>query len=166
MFTPWRRGIWWRPAIRAGRAIVNCIRDGRTIFGTATIVILPDNDEPGRKHAVAVATALLSVAASIRIVELPGLPAKGDMTDWRDAGGTLDQFRELVAAAEPWTQHRCRHCESRWSITDEEPEAPGRRAWKRRTIGRSWSRSKASFRPCRPFPKSFSPLYSVPWCGM
>jgi hypothetical protein len=44
------------------------------------IVILPDNDEPGRKHGAAVAAALLSVAASVRIVELPGLPEKGDVT--------------------------------------------------------------------------------------
>src|SRR5207253_11106391 len=47
-------------------------------FRGRDIVILPDNDEPGRKHA-AVAAALLSVAASIRIVELPGLPEKGDV---------------------------------------------------------------------------------------
>ena len=60
------------------------------------IVILPDNDGPGREHAAAVAAALLSVATSVRIVELPGLPPKGDITDWRDAGGTLEQFQELL----------------------------------------------------------------------
>jgi hypothetical protein len=63
------------------------------------IVILPDNDEPGRKHAAAVAAALLNVAASVRIVELPGLPARGDVTDWRDAGGTYEKFLELVDSA-------------------------------------------------------------------
>src|SRR6185369_12964319 len=62
------------------------------------IVILPDNDEPGRKHAAAVAAALLSVAASVRMVELPGLLVKGDVTDWRDAGGTFEQFRAIVKA--------------------------------------------------------------------
>jgi hypothetical protein len=51
------------------------------------IVILPDNDAPGRKHAAAIAEHLLPVAASLRIVELPGLPAKGDVTDWKQAGG-------------------------------------------------------------------------------
>ncbi len=49
-------------------------------------VVLPDNDGPGRKHAAAVAASLLGVADSVRMVELPGLPAKGDVTDWRNAG--------------------------------------------------------------------------------
>jgi putative DNA primase/helicase len=70
-------------------------------FEGCHVVILPDNDEPGRKHAVAVASALLSVAASIRIVKLPGLPAKGDVTDWRDEGGTFEEFSKLTEAAEP-----------------------------------------------------------------
>jgi 5S rRNA maturation endonuclease (ribonuclease M5) len=46
------------------------------------VVILPDNDEPGRKHARAVAEALKGVAASVKVVELPGLPEKGDVSDW------------------------------------------------------------------------------------
>jgi putative DNA primase/helicase len=66
---------------------------GRHVF------ILPDNDEAGRRHAAAVAAALLGAAASIRIVELPGLRPKGDVTDWRDAGGTRERFREIVTAA-------------------------------------------------------------------
>ena len=61
-------------------------REWADFFRGRQIVILPDNDEPGRKHAAAVAAALLSVAASLRIVELPGLPEEGDVTDWRDAG--------------------------------------------------------------------------------
>ena len=73
----------------------------RDYFRDRHVVILPDNDEPGRKHAAAVAAALLSVAASIRIVELPGLLAKGDVTDWKDAGGTFERFRELIEAAAP-----------------------------------------------------------------
>src|SRR5262249_5647943 len=45
-------------------------------------VILPDNDEPGRKHAQAVAQALRGVVASVRVLELPDLPPKGDVYDW------------------------------------------------------------------------------------
>jgi hypothetical protein len=69
-------------------------------FHGAKIVILPDNDDRGRTHALAVATALFSVAPS-RIVELPGLPPKGDVTDWRDAGGTFEEFCKLTEAAAP-----------------------------------------------------------------
>jgi hypothetical protein len=46
------------------------------------VIILADNDEPGRKHAWAVAESLKGVAASIKVVELPGLPEKGDVSDW------------------------------------------------------------------------------------
>src|SRR5262249_11416724 len=58
----------------------------------ADVVILPDNDEPGRKHAKQVAQALYGIAASIKVVELPGLPPKGDVTDWIWDGGTREQL--------------------------------------------------------------------------
>ncbi len=68
-------------------------------FGGRDVVILPDNDEPGRKHARAVAQALLPVAQSVRLVELPGLPPKGDVSDWVAAGGTREALEVLVADA-------------------------------------------------------------------
>lgn len=46
------------------------------------VIILPDNDEPGRKHGANVAAKMRRIAASVRIVELPDLPPKGDVTDW------------------------------------------------------------------------------------
>jgi putative DNA primase/helicase len=92
------------------------------------IVVLPDNDEPGRKHAAAIAAALLSVAASLRIVELPGLPAKGDVTDWRDAGGTFEQFRELTAAAAPMDAAALSELRERWRLADEGPHHEAARA--------------------------------------
>lgn len=44
--------------------------------------ILPDNDEPGMKHGQQVAKSLNGKAKEIRIVNLPGLPAKGDVSDF------------------------------------------------------------------------------------
>jgi 5S rRNA maturation endonuclease (ribonuclease M5)/archaellum biogenesis ATPase FlaH len=46
------------------------------------VVILPDNDEAGRKHAENVATNLAGLARSVKILKLPGLEEKGDVTDW------------------------------------------------------------------------------------
>jgi putative DNA primase/helicase len=86
------------------------------------IVILPDNDDPGRKHAAAVAAALLSAAASVRIVELPGLPAKGDVTDWRDAGGTLERFRELTEAAGVINAAGLSELRAHWGLVAEETQ--------------------------------------------
>ncbi len=53
------------------------------------VVILRDNDEPGRMYADAVATILtkLSLAPVVKIVELPGLPPKGDFVEWIEAHG-------------------------------------------------------------------------------
>jgi len=43
------------------------------------VVILPDADEPGRKHAQQVAVSLHGKVASLKILELPGLHEKGDV---------------------------------------------------------------------------------------
>lgn len=62
----------------------------------AHVVILPDNDDPGRQHAQVVARALYGSAASVRILPLPDLPLKGDVSDWIEAGGTREQLLQLA----------------------------------------------------------------------
>src|SRR5262249_46390852 len=42
-------------------------------LGGCHVVIPPDNDEPGRNHAKTVARSLHGKAASVKILELPGL---------------------------------------------------------------------------------------------
>jgi AAA domain-containing protein len=64
----------------------------------ASVVILPDNDEPGRKHAEQVAKSLRGVAASVKVLILPGLPDGGDVYDWIQAGGTAEKLWALVDA--------------------------------------------------------------------
>jgi len=71
---------------------------GETLRG-ARIAVLPDNDEPGRKHAADVARSLHGIAAEVRVVELPGLPEKGDVTGWLANGGTPEKLLELIEAA-------------------------------------------------------------------
>jgi AAA domain len=63
------------------------------------VVILPDNDPAGEAHAQAIAEALHGIAASVRIVRLPGLPPKGDASDWLAAGGTVEELDALAAEA-------------------------------------------------------------------
>jgi putative DNA primase/helicase len=60
------------------------------------VVILPDNDEAGRVHAADVAAKLHGIAKSIRVVALPGLGPKGDVSDWIAAGGTAKKLEKLV----------------------------------------------------------------------
>jgi putative DNA primase/helicase len=67
------------------------------------VAILPDNDAPGRKHAQQVAKSLHGLAISIRIIELPNLPEKGDASDWIEAGGTKQELEKLIDLAPLWT---------------------------------------------------------------
>src|SRR6185312_15026095 len=57
------------------------------------VIVLPDNDPAGRGHVNTVAATLQNVAASVRVLELPGLQPKGDIVDWVAAGGTVGQLR-------------------------------------------------------------------------
>ena len=71
-------------------------------FRGRPVVVLPDNDEPGRNHAEHVARNLHGGAASVRVVALPGLPEKGDVSDWLDNGGNDRSLRELVETTPEW----------------------------------------------------------------
>ena len=78
------------------------------------IVVLPDVDEVGAKHARAVADSCSGHAASVRIVDLPDLPAHGDVVDWLDAGHDIAELLALAAQAPEYrrppvtrTEHGC-----------------------------------------------------------
>ena len=60
------------------------------------VVILPDNDESGHNHARKAKASLEAAGATVRILCLPGLPGKGDVTDWAEAGGTKEQILALL----------------------------------------------------------------------
>ena len=68
-------------------------------FKDRDIYILPDNDDAGRDHCAQVARNLFPFARDIRVVSLPGLPDKGDVSDWIKAGGTADQLVDLMRSA-------------------------------------------------------------------
>lgn len=72
-------------------------------FAGKHVAIFPDNDEPGRKHAEAVAGLLAPVAASVRVVEIPDLPLKGDVSDYLATGKTGADLRALCRTAQIWT---------------------------------------------------------------
>ena len=69
------------------------------------VIVLPDNDEPGAVYREDVLDLLhqLEPRPSIRVVDLPGLPDKGDVADWLAAGGTAEQLLALVSETATWT---------------------------------------------------------------
>ena len=68
-------------------------------FRGKKVVIVVDNDDPGRNHARDIARSLTGVAREIFWLELPGLDDHGDLSDWFDDGGTLPQLQELLKHA-------------------------------------------------------------------
>ncbi|NLH83416.1 MAG: AAA family ATPase, partial [Phyllobacteriaceae bacterium] len=76
--------------------------DFSTVFDGADVVILPDNDDAGREHAAKVARSLVGHASRVRVIELPNLPRKGDVSDWLRAGGTVEALHELVDQSPVW----------------------------------------------------------------
>jgi Protein of unknown function (DUF3987) len=89
----------WRPEFRAH-------------YTGADVVVVADNDNPGRKYADTVARDLTDVAKTLKVVHLPDLSEGGDLTDWLDAGHTKEEFFALIEAEEayapekeePWPQ--------------------------------------------------------------
>ena len=67
--------------IAAGKWTEECV----TALAGRDVIILEDNDNAGRMKALATAQALHGTAKTIRIVSLPDLPEKGDVSDWLDA---------------------------------------------------------------------------------
>jgi AAA domain/Toprim-like len=68
------------------------------------VIVLPDNDPPGEKHALAVAVSCHAAGLRVKILRLPGLPPKGDVSDWLVAGHSKDELLALVDAAPIFTE--------------------------------------------------------------
>jgi hypothetical protein len=103
----------------------NCKIDDH--FNGARVVIIADNDpqtrnkrtgellfhEDGRPrfagwdHAQDVAKHLSEVASSVRVVDLqkvwPACPEKGDISNWIEQGGTIDQLYDIADSIPEWS---------------------------------------------------------------
>ncbi len=62
----------------------------------AKVVIIPDNDTPGLEHAEKIASELSKVTKSVKILQLPGLNDKEDVSDWINKGGTKELLISLT----------------------------------------------------------------------
>jgi putative DNA primase/helicase len=86
---PWGAGSW---------------RDGYAhqlrAAGAVNVVVLPDNDDAGHEFAQAVEQSCVSVGLTVTIIVLPGLPSKGDASDWLAAGHGRDDLLALVRQAD------------------------------------------------------------------
>lgn len=98
-------------------------------FEGLNVVIMGDNDKPGRAGAHKRAASLRGIARRVRVLEWrdhwSACPAKGNVDDWVEkGGGTLELFHEIVDRLPDWTPPRP---ESNFgAFTWNEIDSPGR----------------------------------------
>lgn len=68
----------------------------------ARVTILPDNDAAGVEYAEAAARDLTEAGATVRLLRLPGLGPKGDVSDWLCDGGSLEELSSLATGTPVW----------------------------------------------------------------
>jgi hypothetical protein len=69
-------------------------------LGVRKVVVCPDNDWPGIDHGIDVAKTFQQASIEVRWLELPGLGAKEDLSDWAPKQAQPDALLgELIAAA-------------------------------------------------------------------
>lgn len=70
-------------------------------FANADLVIIPDNDAKGWGYAAAAARSAVEHRAVVRLVQLPGLPEHGDVSDWL-VTHDIEELKALVEGAPPF----------------------------------------------------------------
>ncbi len=70
----------------------------------AAVCVLPDNDDIGDKHGATVCASIEASgrAATVKRVDIPNLPEKGDAFDYLEAGGTVSELLDWFEAAPNW----------------------------------------------------------------
>jgi hypothetical protein len=101
------RALGFTATTNAGGAEAKWLPSYSDTLAGKRVFILPDNDDAGRKHAEQVAASLHGKAASVKVIELPGLPEKGDATDFIQAQTDPDTAGERLSimadGAAEWT---------------------------------------------------------------
>ena len=142
----------WGLAATSSKDLDKC--DLRALKGRS-VFILPDNDQVGAKIAAKVTEALMAAEAHPLLVELPGLPEKGDIMDWKGsredriklAGAAYDQTRKESASqaaqdvVEPWPEPV-----DLWAS----PEAPSLPEGLLPSVIENFARAKAESMGCDP----------------
>lgn len=75
----------------------------KLLEGKERVVILPDNDTPGRSYASKIAHALNGEVESLKVVELPELQDSEDILDWiKVVGNDKARLLEMIKVASEW----------------------------------------------------------------
>jgi putative DNA primase/helicase len=97
--------LGWRATTTAGAAETwrDKYADQVKAAGARDVVIIPDNDAPGERYAAMAARSYLQRELRVKVVRLPDLIDKGDVSDWLDTGHTLAELAAVIDAT-PWIE--------------------------------------------------------------
>lgn len=91
--------------IAEGVAVTTCARgagkwvdDFARYLSGKKVIVLPDNDESGEKHALVIAHSVYRYAAGVKIVRLSGLGPKEDVTNFLEKKALADLISEINKA--------------------------------------------------------------------
>ena len=95
--------------------------------GNTNLAIFSDNDDAGRRHAEDAARDCHAAGLRVKMVALPGLPPKGDVIEFLEAGGTKADLLKAVADAvayEPTVPARAAQPSPSGAIPPKSDESP------------------------------------------
>ena len=99
----WDRG---QPATTNAGGVKKWRDELNQVISGADVVVIADNDSPGREHADDVASKLANVAARVRVLDLgkpwSACPPKGDISDFFQAGKTAEDLNAIVEQLPDW----------------------------------------------------------------
>ena len=78
-------------------------------FAGKLVLIFVDNDENGEIWAQTVGANVHNCAHQVKLVRLPGLQKKGDVSDWLAEGHTANELEAEIAKAPMWGPAKLRH---------------------------------------------------------
>lgn len=72
--------------------------DALKAIGVARVILLPDNDDPGRDHMTIVARSVKASGLAVILVALPDVKPKGDVSSWFASGHDRADLEAIVGA--------------------------------------------------------------------
>lgn len=75
-------------------------------FKNANVVLIPDNDIPGHAFMNHVAKELKPIAKSVKILKLPNLKNKEDVSDWLEAGNDIYDLNNLAKKCDEYVEFK------------------------------------------------------------
>lgn len=70
--------------------------DYAPFFKNKKVVIIPDNDDPGRAYANLAAKDIVAAGGFVKMATLPGLAEHGDVSDFLDGGKTIQDLLAVI----------------------------------------------------------------------